>query len=211
MALVLLASAAALGADTREDAARRLETKVAVDFRGIPLSKAVETFRALTGLNFVVEEGGELPVRLTVRDLSAKSALRLLLQPLGFSASFQGGAVILRRRRAEEVSVRIYTVRSKLAKLRDFRSDRLGFGRPDGSLPKVDFVILTLNLEICCFAGESFIIDLVRENTGGCSWDQDPRVCLHLVEDRLFISQTAAVHREIAALLERIPNRPGEP
>lgn len=130
MTLLLLAAA-------DQDVERRLDLKISVDVRGEKLSRAVEVFREATGLNFVVAEGGETPVSLTVRDLRAKSALRLLLQPAGLGATFEDGAVVIRSRRslATPVTLRIYDLRGTLARLQDFpggRIELLGIERPGG-------------------------------------------------------------------------------
>lgn len=120
MTLLLLAAA-----DQEVD--RRLDVKISVDFRGEKLSRAVEVIREATGLNFVVAEGGETPVSLTVRDLRAKSALRLLLQPAGLGATLENGAVVIRAKSslAAPVMLRIYDVRGMLAKLQDFPGARI--------------------------------------------------------------------------------------
>jgi hypothetical protein len=206
MALVLLATAAAAGADSREDITRRLETPVSVDFQGVPLSRAVETVGATIGLPVRVLEGGELSIRLKVRDLRARSVLQLVLRPHGLQAVYQDGMLVVRGSCAE-VLTRIYDARSKVAKLRDFRPSRLGFGPPDGAVPKVEFIVLTFNDEICCRGCfEDFLDVLLRENSGGRSWEDDRRVSLCNYDGLLFVTQTAAVHREIEALLARLPN-----
>ena len=206
--IMLLAAATGFAGDTGDDAARKLETKVSLNFRGAKMTEVLEVFRSVTGLNFLAIDGAETTVTLSVRDLSAKSALKLILQPAGLGAGFEHGSVVIRSREslAGATTLRIYDVRSKMAKLRDFNSDRLGFGPPDGYIPKVDFIVLIPNFQTCCRLGGPFIIEFLRENSGGRSWDQDPRVSFNLVNDLLFVTQTAPVHREIEALLERLPN-----
>lgn len=129
MALLLTAAAASAG-DLREDAARKLEAKISVDLRGAKLADALETFRSATGLNFVAMEGGETIVSLTVRDVSVRSALRLLLQPSGLGAAFEDGAVVIRNRRGlvGAATLRVYDVRAATAKLRDFPGPRMDLG-----------------------------------------------------------------------------------
>jgi type II secretory pathway component HofQ len=127
---LLLAAAAALAGDTREDAARKLETKISIDVKDVRLGDAIQIFRDVTGLNFVVQEGSELLVRLTVREVTAKSALRLLLQPTGLGAGFEHGVVVIRNREAlaSATTFRIYDIRAALRKLQDFPGPRLGRG-----------------------------------------------------------------------------------
>lgn len=127
LAAMILAAGAASAGDSREDAARKLEMKVSVDFRGGTLSDAIPYLREATGLNFEVEEGAETPLRLTLKDVSAKSALRLILEPASLSATFEQGAVLIRKRRntGGEATLRIYDVRSAMLKLKDFAGPRI--------------------------------------------------------------------------------------
>ena len=46
---------------------------------------------------------------------------------------------------------------------------------------------------------------LVRDNTGDRSWDANPRAGLTLRNGLLYVTQTPGVHREIDALLARLP------
>jgi hypothetical protein len=134
---LILTAAAAFAGDSREDAARKLEMKISVDFRGVKLSEAMPVFREATGLSFIVEEGSETFVRLTLKDVSAKSALRLILEPAGLGAAFEHGVVVIRSRQslAGAMTLRIYDVRSMMVKLKDFPGPRVELGgRPPGSL-----------------------------------------------------------------------------
>ena len=132
-AILLMAAAAAAG-DSREDIARKLETKVSINLRGARLSDAIEIFRQATGLNFVMVDGAERAVSLTVRDLSARSALRLLLAPADLAAAFESGAVVIRSRQslAGAVTLQIYDVRAAMAKIKDFPGPRVEL-RPNGA------------------------------------------------------------------------------
>jgi type II secretory pathway component HofQ len=137
LAALILTAAAAFAGDSREDAARKLEAKISVDFRGVKLSAAIAVFRDATGLNFVVEEGSETLVRLTLKDVSAKSALRLILQPAGLGAAIEHGVVVIRSRQslAGAVTLRIYDVRNMMVKLKDFPGPRVELGgRAPGGL-----------------------------------------------------------------------------
>jgi hypothetical protein len=128
---ILLAAAAALAGESREEVVRRLETKISVDLRDAPLAEAIEIFRRATGLAFVIVDGAQQAVRLTVRDLSARSALRLLLAPADLAAAFENGAVVIRSRRslAGAEVLRVYDVRATLAKVQDFPGPRIGLAR----------------------------------------------------------------------------------
>jgi len=134
--------------------------------------------------------------------VTAKSALRLLLQPAGLGAVFEHGAVVIRNREALSATMthRVYDVRSALRKLQDFPAPELGF-RPQ--------------FAGCCFLGIFTNCDgghgcpledlLVRENTGDRSWDTSPRAAIQLIDGRLYVTQTPRVLREIENLLRRLP------
>ena len=128
MTALLLCSAAALAGGSRDDVARKLEAKISLDLKGAKLAEAIQIFRDVTGLNFVLEDGSELFVRLTVRDVTAKSALRLLLQPTGLGAGYEHGAVVIRDRQAlaTVTTFRMYDVRSAVRKIQDFPGIEVG-------------------------------------------------------------------------------------
>jgi len=131
MAFLMTAAAAAAG-DSREDVQRKLEAKVSIQLRQVRLADALDVFRNATGLNFVAAEGGELAVSLTVHDVSAKSALRLLLAPADLSAAFENGAVVIRSRKslAGAATLKVYDVRATLVKVQDFPAPRMGLLGP---------------------------------------------------------------------------------
>ena len=135
VAAILLMAAAA--GDSREDVARKLETKVSLSLRGARLADAIEVFRSVTGLNFVTADGAESVVHITLRDVSVRSALRLLLQPLDLGAVLEDGVVMIRNRtcRLGAVVLRIYDVRTLLMKIPDFPGPRIELrGRAAGGI-----------------------------------------------------------------------------
>jgi len=205
---LLLTAAVALAGDTREDVDRKLDTKVTLDVKGARLADAIQVFRDATGLNFVVVDGTDVVVRLTVRDVTAKSALRLLLQPAGLGAGFEHGVVVIRNREAlaGAMTHRVYDVRSALRKPQDFpspRFDELPAWRPVNCF--VGGVIVCFDDAMFGCPREDFLVMLVRENTGDRSWDASPQTSLFLSDGRLYVTQSPRVHREIENLLRQLP------
>jgi hypothetical protein len=202
---LLLAAAAAVAGDTRDDVDRKLETKVTLDVKGARLADAIQIFRDATGLNFVVVDGVDVVVRLTVCDVTAKSALRLLLQPAGLGAGFESGAVMIRNREAlaGTMTHRVYDVRSALRKLQDFPGPEVGFQTGVGCC----FAIACFDDPVFFLAcpREEFLVMLVRDHTGDRSWDTSPRAALQLMDGRLYVTQSPRVHREIENLLRQLP------
>jgi hypothetical protein len=127
VAILILATVAAAG-DSRNDVERKLEAKISIHLRQARLSDGLDIFRSATGLNFVIEQGADRAISFVVTDLSAKSALRLLLAPLDLTAVFENGAVVIRNRQslASGAVLRIYDVRATLVRVQDFPSPGMG-------------------------------------------------------------------------------------
>ena len=130
MTALLLAILPAWAGDPRDDAARKLDAKVSLDLNGAPLAQAIAAIQEATGMPFVLAEGAETPVTLKVRDVTAKSALRLLLPPAGLGAVYEGGAIVIRNRQAiaGPVILKFYDVRAAAVKLQDFPGPRVDLG-----------------------------------------------------------------------------------
>lgn len=199
IAFVLILTVAAAGqSGSRDDVVSRLESKVSVDFRGAKLSEAVAQLQSLSGVEFRVEEGADTVVRLTLCDVSARSVLKLLLQPAGLAATFVGGVVTIRSREKllESVSTRIYDVRSKELKLRDF---------PGIHVQRPALLKASWYMETDCHFGQPFLVELILENTGGRSWEISRQAAITLNSGMLIVCQTPRVHQEVEDLLARLP------
>jgi hypothetical protein len=48
---------------------------------------------------------------------------------------------------------------------------------------------------------ENFLVEMVKENTGGRSWESNPHVSISLTNGVLVVTQTAAAHGEVERLL----------
>lgn len=193
----------------REDAVRKLTTqKVTVDFDQVKLADALDFLRDASGLNLVLlpaaaAKDAEQPVRLKAKDLPLKSVLKLLLHNRGLALTWRDGAlaVVPQEELQEVVELKIYDVRSQLAKLPDFPGPRMELVSPTTSaLPSVG--ILLIETEKTIIEGD-FLVDLIRNSTGGRSWENG-KATIDLVNGRLIVSQTAAAHREIADLLRKL-------
>jgi hypothetical protein len=205
--LALSGAEAAAGGDTaREDAIRKIHTmKVSLDFQDVRLSEAVDYLREVTGLNLVISPkvtDADAKVRLKLKDLTVKSALKLLLSPRGLAATWRDGAIVVLPQEdvQEEVTLRMYDVRAQLVKIQDFpgpKVELVSSTRPDAG-------IMVVHLEEPrTLLGEDVLVELVKENTGGRSWE-NPKSSIALVNGMLVVSQTAAIHREIQALLSKL-------
>jgi len=193
-----MAVAAAGDPGGRGEPLSALESRITVDYRDIPLSEALDRLHAATGLKFYLAEAEDPKVRILVKDLKVRSILALLLRPLGLDTVWRDGVLVVCgcRRGADPVSVRIYDVRSRELKIRDF---------PGFHLQQPKLLIAAWSEELCALCYEYTLIELVRENTGDRSWDSNPKVAINRVKGLLIVSQTSRVHREIEELLARLP------
>jgi len=210
IALILIMAAAAAG-DGREDVVRKLETmKITVDFEDVKLPEAVDYLRDVTGLNLVIlpkamEKDGEQKLRLKVKDLSVKSVLKLMIAPRGLTATYRDGAVVILPKEdlSDSTTMRMFDVRSMLVKLQDFAGPKVELA-PAGKGAQSIGGVFTLDEPKPPLIEEDFMIQLIKENTGGGSWDSNPRAAIQLINGSLVVSQTPTVLREVEALLGQI-------
>ena len=209
-ALMAMAALACAG-DTREDSVRKLETmKVSVNFEDVRLPDAVDFLRDLTGLNLVVlpkalEKDGDSKIRLKVKDLTVKSILKLLLSPRGLTVTWRDGALVVLPKEdlQDSTTMRMFDVRSLMVKLQDFAGPRMELVTPGG---KGTGGPITAGITIIDdpkppVVDEDMMIALIKENTGGGSWDNNPKAAITMNSGVLVVSQTATVLREIENLI----------
>ena len=194
----------------REDALRKLSTqRITVDFDAIKLGDALDFLRDASGLNLVLlpsaaAKDAEQPVKLKAKDLSLKSVLKLMLHGRGLTVTWREGAlaVVPVEDLQDSVSMKIYDVRSQLVKIGDFAGPRMELVSPTSGPGPMTGIQITLD-EPKPILEPDFLVELIRSNTGGRSWESG-KATIDLVDGRLVVSQTPAVHREIDALLRRV-------
>jgi len=206
MTAILVMAACAWAGDGREEAARKLETmRVTVDFENVKLPEAIDYLRDVTGLNLIIlpkamEKDGETSIRLKVKDLSVKSVLKLLLNSRGLTASFRDGALVIlpKEELQDSTSMRLFDVRALQVKIQDFAGPTVELvGK--SSKPNVGGVF-TLD-EPKTVVTDDFLLDMIKANTGGGTWDSNPKAALNLSSGTLVVTQTPSVLREIENLL----------
>ncbi len=210
-AALLVAAAAWAGDESKADAVRKLETmRVTVDFQDVRLSEAVDYLRDLTGLNFVVhakagEAEADAKVRLKAKDLTVKSILKLMLSGRNLVAAWKDGAVVILppEELGDNTTLRMYDTRALLRRLQDFAGPKVELVSPQagggGPLAGASFTLDDPKPVI----EEDFLLEMVKENTGGRTWD-NPKSAMSLANGVLVVNQTAAVHREIQAFLAKL-------
>ncbi|MBV8880097.1 MAG: hypothetical protein JO332_09055 [Planctomycetaceae bacterium] len=209
MAAILAMTALAWAGDGREDAVRKLETmRVTVDFENVKLPEAIDYLRDVTGLNLVIlpkamEKDGETNIRLKVKDLSVKSVLKLLLGSRGLTTSYRDGALVIlpKEELQDSTSMRLFDVRALQVKIQDFAGPTVELTSPSSKKPGV---VLGFPEEPKTQLPDEFLLDMIKANTGGGSWDSNPKAALNLNNGTLVVTQTPGVLREIDNLLNML-------
>ncbi len=201
----LLLAALILAQDEREAALARMSAlRTTVAFHETALEDAIDYFRELSGLTIVVdarirERYPNTRVTLRLKDVSLKSALRLTLSPFDVGATFRDGALVilpkeeLRRR----VELRVYDVRDLLHKIRDFDGPKVELA-PPGQGPSV---VTSIPIEPEPRIGDDFLLELIRANTGGGSWESEG-ASVTVANGLLLVVQTKSVQGEVHRLLD---------
>jgi hypothetical protein len=211
VATALLASAALAQDSARDEAVRRLSTmKVSVDFDKLRLQDALDYLRDFSGINIVVTPSaqakeGDATVSLKAKDLSVKSVLKLMLHGRGLTATFRDGVLVVLP--LEELSnatvLRIYDVRSHLLTIQDHPGPRVELTSATGPGGPLPGAVFELN-EPKPLMEPDFLVDLVKANTGGRSWEGNPNASINLADGRLVVTQSPGVHAEIESFLRRV-------
>jgi type II secretory pathway component GspD/PulD (secretin) len=191
----------------KAEAVNRINTmRVSVDFANTSLEEAVAFLRDFTGLNILVDaevyknqSEDQLKLTLKVKDLSLKSVLKLMLSSRELTAMYKEGVILIvpKSKIDKAVTLQLYDVRDLLAKIQDFNGPKVELVSPQkgGNGPLVGGVF-TLD-EPKSTITEEFITDMVKQNTGDKSWDENPNASMNLTNGVLVVSQSKKVHEEI--------------
>ncbi len=191
------------GGGFQEEAKEKLKNqKVSLQFQDAPLLEVIDTFRDLTDQNILVDpllsSRGDFLVSLSLKSVSARSALSLLVQSVGVAWVWKGGVILIttKEKAHRDVKLQIYDVRDLLYPIQDFpgidlqlNGSSLGvtFSDDDPDDPEV------LPLE-----------EILETHTGGASWTDNPKVSLSLTNGLLVVRQSKKVHLEIQRLLSKL-------
>jgi len=208
--LTMMAFAQEGGTETdprKAEAVNRINTmRVSVDFTNTSLEEAVAFLRDFTGLNIIVDaevyknqSEDQLKITLKVKELSLKSVLKLMLGSRELTAMYKEGVVLVvpKSKVDKAVTLQLYDVRDLLVKIQDFNGPKVELVSPQkgGPGPLVGGVF-TLD-EPKSVITEEFITDMVKQNTGDKSWDENPNASMNLTNGVLVVSQSKKVHEEI--------------
>ncbi|MBI4879628.1 MAG: hypothetical protein HY812_08225 [Planctomycetes bacterium] len=204
-----------MSADEREILGKLSGVRMQLDFSDTSLSEAVDWFRTVTGVNFIVSptiiEAGDEPV-FTVKagEMPALEALKLLLSISDAPLSYRVSDGVVRILSAEEAVggqiLEIYDIRD-LAKVitnfpsRDFNLTPSDFSAEDFGDEGGEPQPLVLEAER--------LADLVRTNIAPESWELDPNNTIQAVSGALVVRQKREVHELIRTLLQDLRENAG--
>ena len=212
LGLLALPAAAQEGATPGETDPRKQEVvnklntmRVSVDFTNTTLEEAINFLRDYTNINIVVDaevykaqSEDQLKVTLKVKDLLLKSVLKLMLSARELTAMYKEGVILVvpKGKIDKSVTLQLYDVRDLLVKIQDFPGPRVELVSPQkggGPLTGATFSLEEPKSTIT----EEFITEMVKQNTGDKSWDENPNASMTLTNGVLVVSQSKRVHEEI--------------
>jgi hypothetical protein len=181
--------------------------KTSLDFTDADLQDVIDFVQQLTGINFVIDRRvfeemtpEQLKITISLKELPLRTALRLILHHRGLTAEYRDGAMLIMPKKAveEEVFLRLYDVRDLLFKIKDFPGPEIMLGGGDDSTVSAAFEEETVEK----FEDPNFIVDLVKQNTGGDTWDRIEGCSVSLAANgMLLVVQNRDTHKEIDRLI----------
>jgi hypothetical protein len=191
----------------KQEVLNKLNTmRVTVDFTNTTLEEAISYLRDFTSLNIIVDAEvyksqteDQLKITLKVKDLLLKSVLKLMLTSRELTAMYKEGVVLIvpKGKIDKAVTLQLYDVRDLLVKIQDFAGPKVELVAPSkgggGPLTGATFTLEEPRSTIT----EEFITDMVKQNTGDKSWDENPNASINLTNGVMVVSQSKRVHEEI--------------
>jgi type II secretory pathway component GspD/PulD (secretin) len=176
--------------------------KITLDFKDAPLATAIEYLREISDINFVIDaKVAEKNANVTIKvsDISLRSALTLILNPLEAAPHFKEGVVMIMLKsdiQDQTIKLELYDCRDILHPIRHF--------------PGVDIQLSQDNLGTVAEQGlegdpnsEINLEEIIKNNTGGKNWDETKTAC-RLQNGILVVKQSPEVHREVIRLLNML-------
>ena len=198
------------------DAVRKIRDRIStmritLDFNNAKLDEVIAYFQEYTGLNFHLdadarakegEDGSKVTIK--VKEVSVKTALKLVLNPRDLGCVYRDGVILIatKAKLGNQTVTRVYDVRDLLFRLRDFAGPRVELTVPGGAGSALAGASFTLEEEPKGELTEEFLTDLIKTNTGERSWDENSAASISQINGLLVISQSKPVHEEIRRLLD---------
>lgn len=204
----------ATDSETKRLVLNKLETmKISLSEVDRPLDELVAYLRDFSNINFLIDpevytkvSKDQMRVTIKVKDVRLKSALKLILGQYDLAAVYQDGIVRIttRERVNQNVITQFYDVRDLLLKISNFPGPKLELTGGEGSGGSTG-ITFTVEEPQQSKVDEGFLEELIKTNTGGKSWEENPNAAVRITPTGiLIVTQTRAVHKEVENLLNML-------
>jgi len=181
---------------------------VSVDFKDKDLQEVLRFFSDFTGVNLIVSpvlqaqrDDYDLNVTLRLKDVSVKQVLSILVDLKGLASVYRHGVIMITTPKDARGKpfLRMYSIGDLTVRIRDFPGPDIML-RPAGAEGMERMFGGVEEGKEHAFADPEFIQDLILENTGEGTWE-DEGVRVYVNERVLIVRTYASVHVEIIRLL----------
>ncbi|MBI3268642.1 MAG: hypothetical protein HYZ53_06445 [Planctomycetes bacterium] len=193
----------------RKEIANKLATfKLSMDFNDAQLDDVIDFCREVSKINFIIDRRvwdkarpDELRITLKLNDVPLRVALKLVLEPRNLATVFRDGVLVIVPKDVleEELHLQIYDVRDLMFKIHDFPGPGLELTAGGGSGQQG--AIFTAEPEPTVLNDPQQLMDLIKKNVGGDTWDRVPGTSISISNGVLMVVQSRKVQREVAELV----------
>ncbi|MEE3199565.1 MAG: hypothetical protein VX254_05980, partial [Planctomycetota bacterium] len=186
-------------------------TKIDVSFEDSPLRDVVDHFRTVVGINILIDpqvdpDDESLQVNQTINQLTAMSALKLILSSKELGLTFQENTLVITSadEASEPTEFEVYNVSDLLMKIRDFAAPeiRLKSSTEDQDGAPIEFTDDSFEEEE--ELDPEGLIELIMESTGGDDvWDGEVNSMEHQ-RGQLLVNATRGLHGKVLDVLENL-------
>lgn len=186
---------------------------ISFDFQDSPLTDVILFLRQVLNVNILLDpevarekDPEEMKVTLSVKDLRADSALNLLMSFKGLTRSYRNGVLVIttKDRHKEAVYLVIYDVRDLMFTVRDFPGPKIGLTTASATGAGVMFDTSTSDEEKNELSSPDRLLEIVKGNAGGSSWDDNSECAASVLNGMLVVSQTRSGHYEVSRLVNML-------
>lgn len=215
---LLLSAASAFAQDASDSAdaadhdalARAIEvTTIDLDYDEAELADVIADIAARSGITIaldpkLIDDVGEEEITLTLRGLTVRNALEVVLEFVELTFTFRYGMVFITTPEtayAGDTIMRIYDVRDITAKIKNFPGARIRLRSDESGRPGIE---IEDEDPIPEPPTADDLEDLIPDAIAPDSWKENPEAMIMIVGGMLVVRQTADVHAQIARFLSQL-------
>ena len=213
IASVLMVVLVAVGpaAAGQDDGARRAREilatrRITLDFQNARLGEVIAYLQEFSGLNFHIDaealkDRDDDRITIKVKDVSLRTVLKLVLNPRDLGCVYRDGVIVVttRTRLAASTVTRVYDIRDLMFQLQDFPGPKFELDYKQSGL---DTSILNQFEDPKGGFPADTLVDLIKTTVQPRSWDESGEVSITTLTGLLVVSQSRAVHDELARFLD---------